>query len=56
MKKILAFLMAGAMSVTALAGCSAKNDTSSAASDGATSAAAADANKQGHDDNRYHLL
>ena len=44
MKKILAFLMAGAMSVTALAGCSAKNDTSSAASDGATSAAAADAN------------
>ena len=43
MKKILAFLMAGAMAAAALVGCSAKNDTSSAASDAAaTTAATAD--------------
>ena len=35
MKKTLAFLMAGAMAAAALVGCSAKNDTSSAASDAA---------------------
>ena len=43
MKKTLAFLMAGAMAAAALVGCSAKNDTSSAASDAAaTTAATAD--------------
>lgn len=43
MKKTLAFLMAGAMAAVALVGCSAKNDTSSAASDAAaTTAATAD--------------
>ena len=43
MKKTLAFLMAGAMAAAALVGCSAKNDTSSVASDAAaTTAATAD--------------
>ena len=40
MKKTLAFLMAGAMAAAALVGCSAKNDTSSAASDAAVTTAA----------------
>ena len=40
MKKTLAFLMAGAMAAAALVGCSAKNDTSSAASDAAATTAA----------------
>ncbi len=41
MKKTIALLMAGAMAVTAFAGCSAKNNTSSAASDAAATTAAA---------------
>ena len=42
MKKTLALLMAGAMAVTAFAGCSANVNSSSGSSDGTTSAAASD--------------